>query len=74
MSADYTAREKDELQSAHNGAFIGAVLTYLQDAPLDEAMFYRGDAAWMGLFDLQGHYLKPAYAFKAMGAMLWRDE
>ena len=70
LSADYTAREKDELQSAHNAAFIGAVLTYLQDAPLDEAMFYRGDAAWMGLFDLQGHYLKPAYAFKAMGAML----
>jgi len=37
---------------------------------VDHAMFYRGDAAWMGLFDLQGQYFKTAYAFKAMGKML----
>jgi hypothetical protein len=70
LSADFTDKEKDELQGTHNAAFIGAVLSYLQDAPLDHAMFYRGDAAWMGLFDLQGQYFKPAYTFKAMGRML----
>jgi hypothetical protein len=46
------------------------VLTYLQDAPVDRAHFYRGDAAWMGLFDLQGRPFKAAYAFEAMGKML----
>jgi len=70
LSSDFTEKEKDELQGAHNAAFIGAVLSYFQDAPVDHAMFYRGDAAWMGLFDLQGQYFKTAYAFKAMGKML----
>lgn len=70
LSYDYTIQEAAELQSAHNAAFVGAVLTYLQDAPIDHAHFYRGDAAWMGLFDLNGNYYKPAYAFKAMGQML----
>jgi hypothetical protein len=70
LSWDFTAQESDELRGAHNAAFIGAVLSYLHDAPLDAAMFYRGDAAWMGLFDLQGKYYKTAYAFKAMGQML----
>lgn len=69
LSADFTDGEKDELQGAHNAAFVGAVLSYFQDAPLDHAMFYRGDAAWMGLFDLQGRYYKPAYTFAAMGKM-----
>ena len=70
LSWDFTAPEEKELHGEHNAAFIGAVLSYLQDAPLDAAMFYRGDAAWMGLFDLQGKYYKIAYTFKAMGAML----
>jgi hypothetical protein len=70
LSWDFTTQEADELRGAHNAAFIGAVLSYLQDAPLDAAMFYRGDAAWMGLFDSQGNYYKTAYAFKAMGQML----
>jgi xylan 1,4-beta-xylosidase len=70
LSWDFTAQEADELRGAHNAAFIGAVLTYLQDASLDAAIFYRGDAAWMGLFDLQGKYYKTAYAFKALGQML----
>jgi hypothetical protein len=70
LSWDFTAPEADELRGPHNAAFIGAFLTYLQDAPLDAAMFYRGDAAWMGLFDLKGKYYKTAYAFKAMGQML----
>ncbi len=70
LTPDFTADEKARLQGVDNAAFIGAVLSYLQDAPIDHAQFYRGDAAWMGLFDLQGQYFKTAYTFKAMGKML----
>jgi hypothetical protein len=70
LTPDFTEGEKAELQGEHNAAFIGAALSYFQDAPLDAAIFYRGDATWMGLFDLQGNYFKTAYTFKAMGEML----
>jgi hypothetical protein len=70
LSADFTDAEKAELQGADNAAYIGTVLSYLQDAPIDHAQFYRGDAAWMGLFGLDGHYFKTAYTFRAMGKML----
>ena len=70
LTPDFTEGEKAELQGEHNAAFVGAALSYFQDAPLDAAIFYRGDATWMGLFDLQGKYFKPAYTFKAMGEML----
>jgi xylan 1,4-beta-xylosidase len=70
LSADFTDAEKAELQGAHNAAYIGAVLSYLQDTSIDHAHFYRGDAAWMGLFGLDGKYFKTAYTFKAMGKML----
>lgn len=70
LSADFTDDEKLILQGAENAAYIGAVLNYLQDAPVDHAQFYRGDAAWMGLFDVQGQYFKTAFTFKAAGKML----
>ena len=59
LSADFTEAEKAELQGVHNAAYIGAVLSYLQDTTIDHAHFYRGDAAWMGLFDLEGKYFRP---------------
>ncbi|HKF49393.1 MAG TPA: hypothetical protein VKB38_18685 [Terracidiphilus sp.] len=70
ISYDFTIQEAAELQGAHNAAFVGAVLTYMQDAPIDHAHFYRGDGAWMGLFDLNGNPYRPASVFKAMGRML----
>jgi hypothetical protein len=70
LTPDYTKAAKAELESAHNAAYVGAVLCYGQDAPLDQAHFYRGDAAWMGLFNLQGQFYKTAYTFEAMGKML----
>jgi len=70
LTADFTEHEKARLQGMETAAYIGAVLTYLQDAPIDHAHFYRADAAWMGLFDLDGHYFKTAHAFEAMGKML----
>ena len=70
LTPDFTADEKARLQGVDNAAFIGAVLSYLQDAPIDHAQFYRGDAAWMGLFDLQGQHFKTAYTFQAMGKMM----
>src|SRR5271169_4959239 len=69
LTPDFTEHEKAGLQGVDNAAFVGAVLSYFQDAPIDRALFYRGDAAWMGLFGLDGQYFKTAYAFKAMGKM-----
>lgn len=69
LTADFTEKQRARLRSVENAAYIGAVLSYLQDAPVDLAHFYRGDAVWMGLFDLKGGYFKTAYAFKAMGRM-----
>ncbi|MGC1128445.1 MAG: hypothetical protein WA875_02680 [Candidatus Acidiferrales bacterium] len=68
-SADFTEVEKDELRSADNAAFVADTLIYLEDQPVDRAIFYRGDAAWMGLFDMQGKPYKPAFALRAMGEM-----
>jgi hypothetical protein len=41
LSPDFTILEAGELQGAHTAAFVGAVLTYLQDASVDHAHFYR---------------------------------
>jgi xylan 1,4-beta-xylosidase len=70
LTPDFTPAEKARLQGEENAAFIGAALSYFQDAPIDHAQFYRGDAAWMGLFSLDGKYFKTAYTFEAMGKML----
>jgi xylan 1,4-beta-xylosidase len=74
LSPDFTERERARLQGMENAAFIGAVLIYLQDSAVDRAYFYRGDAAWMGLFGLQGEYFKTANTFRATGAMLQTPE
>lgn len=70
LSADFTEDEKEILRGAQNAAYIGAVMIYLQDSSIARAQFYRGDAAWMGLFGLQREYFKTAYAFKALASML----
>ena len=51
-------------------AFISSALTYLQDSPLDRALFYRGDPTVLGLFEFNGRYRKSASVFKLFGAML----
>jgi xylan 1,4-beta-xylosidase len=53
-----------------NAAFISSALTYLQEAPLDRALFYRGDPTVMGLFEAGGQYRRNAAVFKFFGAML----
>jgi len=70
LTPDFTEPQKARLRGMETAAYIGAALTYFQDAALDHAMFYRGDSAWMGLFNLDGSYFKTAYAFQAMGKML----
>ena len=74
LTPDFTERERARLQGMDNAAFIGAALIYLQDSAVDRAHFYRGDAAWMGLFGLQGEYFKTANTFRATGAMLQTPE
>jgi hypothetical protein len=58
------------LSSMENAAFVAAAQTYMQDSPVDRAMFYRGDLGVTGLLERDGSYRKPAYAFKALGALL----
>jgi len=70
LSADFTEDEKQVLQGAENAAYVGAVMTYLQDSAIDRAEFYRGDSTWMGLFGPHHEYFKTAYTFKAMAEML----
>jgi len=69
LCSDFTDAEKPILQGMENAAFIGAVMIYLQDSTIDHGIFYRGDAAWVGLFGPHGEYLKPGYTFRATGAM-----
>jgi len=74
LTPDFTERERARLQGMENAAFVGDVLIYLQASAVDRAQFYRGDAAWMGLFGLHGEYFKPAYTFRATGEMLKTPE
>ena len=53
-----------------HAAFTSTALTYLQVAPLDHALFYRGDPTVMGLFEADGQYRRSAAIFKFFGAML----
>ena len=69
LNSDFTDVEKPILQGVENAAFIGTVMIYLQDSTIDHGIFYRGDAAWVGLFGPHGEYLKPGHAFRATGAM-----
>jgi hypothetical protein len=74
LTPDFTERERARLQGMENAAFVGDVLIYLQTSAVDRAQFYRGDAAWMGLFGLQGEYFKTAYTVRATGEMLKTPE
>jgi xylan 1,4-beta-xylosidase len=70
ISADFTDSEVAALRGMPGAAYASAELSYLQGAPVDHAQFYRGDAAWMGLFDSNAKYFKSGYVFKAMGQLL----
>jgi xylan 1,4-beta-xylosidase len=74
LTPDFTEPERPRLVGIENAAFMGDVLIYLQDSPVDRAHFYRADAAWMGLFGAHGEYLKPAFTFLATGKMLSTSE
>jgi xylan 1,4-beta-xylosidase len=74
LTPDFSERERARLQGMENAAFIGTALIYLQDSAVNQAYFYRGDAAWMGLFGLQREYFKTAHTFRATGAMLQTPE
>jgi len=50
-------------------AFVASAAIYMQDAPIDRALYYRGDTGSMGLFDRNANYRRKAYGFRAVGAM-----
>jgi xylan 1,4-beta-xylosidase len=74
LTPDFTEGERARLQGIENAAFIGTAMIYLQDSAVDLAHFYRGDAAWMGLFGVHREYFKTAYTFRATGTMLQTPE
>lgn len=57
------------LSGLPEAAYVGTAMIYMQDTPIDRAMFYRGDAASSGLFNVDGSYTPSARAFEAMGLM-----
>ena len=57
-------------RSMTNAAFSASTLVYLQDAPIQRAILYRGDAVLNGMFSSAGEPFKKFYVFKAMAAML----
>ena len=58
------------MRGAEGAAFAAAALCELQDAPVDAANFFRGDAGAFGLFDEHGAPAKTFHAFKAFRRLL----
>jgi len=61
---------REFFSSIYNAAYTAAVLIHLQDTDVIFAHRYRGDAGGMGLFEYDGSYRKPAYAYKAFREMI----
>lgn len=60
------------LSDLPEAAYVGTTMIYMQDTPIDQAMFYRGDAAsgpGSSLFNVDGSYRPSGRAFEAMGLM-----
>lgn len=70
ISTDNSAAVRPYHESMMNAAFTGAVMSYLEDSPIERAMLYRGDSLPSGLFDSQGTPLKKFYVLKAMAELL----
>jgi hypothetical protein len=64
------ATDTKYVQNIQCAAFVGSALTYMQDSAVDASFFYRGDTAYLGLFEKDGEYSDTARAFAMMGAML----
>ena len=58
------------LQGPAGASFCAAVLTLLQDSPVDVANYYTGDTQWFGMFDPYGVPRKTFFAFKAFRLLL----
>lgn len=70
ISPDTSERTRPIHESMTNAAFTASTLGYLQDAPINRAILYRGDSVLSGMFSSSGEPLKKFYVFKAMAAML----
>lgn len=64
------AREQVNQSPMDAAAFLGNVLTYLQDSAVNRATYYRADAGPHRLFTTDGSYSLNAYVFWAAGQML----
>lgn len=67
LSSDARTRQRwyDRLGAAEGAAFAAANLLRLQDAPLDAAQYFAGEAGGMGLFSCHGLPRKSYHALRA---------
>ncbi|MGH9559390.1 MAG: hypothetical protein ACRD30_09135, partial [Bryobacteraceae bacterium] len=70
LSPDTSEKTREIHESMLNAAFTASSLSYMQDAPVDHAILYRGDSVLTGLFNSSGEPFKKFYVFKAMASML----
>ncbi|WP_020467811.1 GH39 family glycosyl hydrolase [Zavarzinella formosa] len=71
MAKEPPARQAwhDRIGGAEGAAFTAASLICLQDAPIDVANYFSGEAQGMGLFTPHGQTLKTYHAFCAFGKL-----
>ena len=56
-------------QTTFQAAFVASSMAYMQDAAIDHAFYYRGDALYLGMFSSKGTYTPTARAFEALGQL-----
>ncbi|MGI4745677.1 MAG: GH39 family glycosyl hydrolase [Janthinobacterium lividum] len=56
-------------QTTFQAAFVASSMAYMQDASIDHAFYYRGDALYLGMFAKNGAYTPTARAFEALGQL-----
>lgn len=56
-------------QTTFQAAFVASAMSYMQDAAIDHAFYYRGDSLYLGMFSSGGTYTPTARAFEALGQL-----
>jgi hypothetical protein len=67
LTPDFTILEAANLQGAHNAAYIGAVLSYFQDAPIDHAHFLSWRCGMDGIVRLEWRLLQNSLRIQSHG-------
>lgn len=69
MLSEWGSSVVKKLPGLQLAAYIDTSMIYMQDSPVDKAMYYRGDGPPSGVFQADGSYTPAARALQAMGLM-----